>query len=236
MFSIWLPLIFFWKQKIEKNTELPLEERSENLFTIISWLHQKTGKFILLITENLQQLLGKKIDPIEQKKLRAFLQTSDAVLIFGSATTIFNALHDHSHPFYHFFHIRRLEDLSFDDMKTLIDNLLSESERPELMKEVNNIDARLKTLYSFTGGNPRMAVFLTDIIRTEAPYEMLELMDGILDQLTPYFESIMNDTPDYLEEIINTLAAFEPAQSPREIARHLEVPQATIRNYLKQLK
>ena len=81
-----------------------------------------------------------------------------------------------------------------------------------------------------------MAVFLTDIIRTEAPDEMLEFMDGILDQLTPYFESILNDTPDYLEEIINTLAAFEPAQSPREIAGHLEVPQATIRNYLKQLK
>ena len=81
-----------------------------------------------------------------------------------------------------------------------------------------------------------MAVFLSDIIRTEVPDEMLELMDNILDQLTPYFEAILNDIPDYLEEIINTLAAFEPAQSPREVARHLEAPQATIRNYLKQLK
>lgn len=224
------------KQKIKKAIELPPAERSETLFSIISWLHQKTGNFFLLIIENLQQLLGKKISPIEQKKLRAFLQTSDSLLIIGSATTIFNALHDHSHPFYHFFHIRRLEDLNFSDMKTLIVNLLSESERSELIKEIKDKNARLKTLYSFTGGNPRMAVFLTDIIKTEAPNEMLELMDGILDQLTPYFESILNDTPDYLEEIINTLAAFEPAQSPTEIAGHLEVPQSTIRNYLKQLK
>ena len=230
------PISHDLKQKITHISKLPLSERAESLFTIISWLHQKTGKFILLLTENLQQLLGKKINPIEQKKLRAFLQTSDTVLIIGSATTIFNALHDHSHPFYHFFHIRRLEDLDFDDMKNLIVNLLSESERPELIKEIRDKNARLKALYSFTGGNPRIAVFLTDIIKTEAPDEMLELMDGILDQLTPYFESILNDTPDYLEEIINTLAAFEPAQSPREIAEHLEVPQATIRNYLKQLK
>ena len=224
------------KQKIQKISKVPLQERADYLFSILSWVHRKAGKHILLITENLQQLLGKKIIPIEQKKLRAFLQTSDAVLIIGSATTIFDALHDHSHPFYHFFHIRRLEDLSFDDMKTLIISLLSESERPELIKEVKDRDARLKTLYSFTGGNPRMAVFLSDIIRTEVPDEMLELMDNILDQLTPYFEAILNDIPGYLEEIINTLAAFEPAQSPREIAMHLEAPQATIRNYLKQLK
>lgn len=230
------PISHEMKQKIQKIRKVPLKERADYLFSILSWVHRKTGKYILLITENLQQLLGKKIIPIEQKKLRAFLQTSDAVLIIGSATTIFDALHDHSHPFYHFFHIRRLEDLSFDNMKTLIISLLSESERPELIKEVENRDARLKTLYSFTGGNPRMAVFLSDIIRTEVPDEMLELMDNILDQLTPYFEAILNDIPDYLEEIINTLAAFEPAQSPREIAEYLEAPQATIRNYLKQLK
>ena len=230
------PISHEMKQKIQKIRKVPLQERADYLFSIVSWVHRKAGKHILLITENLQQLLGKKIIPIEQKKLRAFLQTSDAVLIIGSATTIFDALHDHSHPFYHFFHIRRLEDLGFDDMKTLIISLLSESERPELIKEVEDREARLKTLYSFTGGNPRMAVFLSDIIRTEVPDEMLELMDNILDQLTPYFEAILNDIPDYLEEIINTLAAFEPAQSPREIANHLEAPQATIRNYLKQLK
>jgi tetratricopeptide (TPR) repeat protein len=224
------------KEKIKQISKLPVGERADSLFSIIEWCHNKTGKYFLLLAENLQQLLGRKISLIEQKKLRAFLQTSDALLIIGSATTIFNALHDHSHPFYHFFHIRRLKDLDFDDIKTLIVSLLSESEQPELIKKVSEIDARLKTLYAFTGGNPRMAVFLSDIIRAEAPDEMLEFMDNILDQLTPYFEAIMNDTPDYLEEIINTLAAFEPAQSPKEIAGHLESPQPTIRNYLKQLK
>ena len=224
------------RQKIERIRKVPLPERADSFFSLISWFHQETGKFIILIAENLQQLLGKKIPLIEQKKLRAFLQTSEALLIIGSATTIFNALHDHSHPFYHFFHIRRLEDLEFEDMKTLIANLLSESGHPELVKEVAGKDARLKTLYTFTGGNPRMAVFLSDVFRTEVPDEMLSFMDNILDELTPYFEAILKDIPDSLEEIINTLATFEPAQSPKEIAQHLEAPQTTIRNYLKQLK
>lgn len=81
-----------------------------------------------------------------------------------------------------------------------------------------------------------MAVFLADILSTEVPGEMLELMDSILDELTPYFESILQGIADCFEEVINTLAAFEPAQSPSEIAKHLEMPQASIRNYLKQLK
>jgi len=230
------PISIELKRKIQEINKAPLAERADILFSIISWCHQKTGKYFLFITENLQQLLGKKISRIEQKKLRAFLQTSDSLLIIGSATTIFDALHDHSHPFYHFFHIRRLEELRFDDMKTLIISLLSESERPELIGKIKERDERLKTLYTFTGGNPRMAVFLADIIRTEAPDEMLEFMDNILDQLTPYFETILNDTPSYLEDVINTLAEFEPAQSPKEVSQHLEVPQSTMRNYLKQLK
>jgi tetratricopeptide (TPR) repeat protein len=224
------------KEKIEKAHKTPPSERADSFFSLISWFHQKTGKFIILITENLQQLLGRKIPLIEQKKLRAFLQTNDALLMIGSATTIFNALHDHSHPFYHFFHIRRLEDLEFEDMKSLIVDLLYESGNPEMVKEVARKDARLKTLYTFTGGNPRMAVFLSDIFRTEVPDEMLSLMDNILDELTPYFEGILKEIPDYLENIINTLASFEPALSPKEIAQYLEAPQTTIRNYLKQLK
>ena len=223
-------------QKIEKIRISQNSERSDNFFSLISWFHQKTGKHIVFIAENLQQLLGKKIPQIEQKKLRAFLQTSDALLMIGSATTIFDALHDHSHPFYHFFHIKRLRELSFSDMKTLLINLLSESNRSDLADELREKDARLKALYSFTGGNPRLAVFLCDILKTEVPDEMLELMDNILDQLTPYFEAILKDIPDYLEEIINTLSTFEPAQSPKEIAMRLELPPATVRNYIKQLK
>lgn len=222
--------------KIEKARDLPFQEREDYIFSVLAWISQTTGKFIAFITENLQHLLGKKISLIEQKKLRAFLQTSDAVTLLGSATTVFNALHDHSHPFYHFFHIHRLTDLSFDDMKILINTILDTTGQPELAQRVLENEARLKALYSFTGGNPRMAVFLADILKTEVPEEMLDLMDGILDELTPYFETIFQDVPDSLEEVINTLAAFEPAQSPKRIAEHLEGQSTTIRNYLKQLK
>ncbi len=224
------------KQKIKQINQVPMRERADNFFSLVSWVYEQTGRHIILITENLQRLLGKKLPVIEQKKLRAFLQTSDALLIIGSATTVFDALHDHSHPFYHFYHIRRLEDLSFEDMKTLIVDILAQRQHVELTRETSEGNGRLKALYSFTGGNPRMAVFLADILSTELPGEMLELMDGVLDELTPYFESIINATPDCFEEVINTLAAFEPAQSPGEIAGHLEIPQSTVRSYLKKLK
>lgn len=224
------------KQKLETVRKSPMGERPDHFFSLISWFHGETGKIVALLAENLQQLLGKKIPLVEQKKLRAFLQTSNALLVIGSATTIFKALHDHSHPFFHFFHLVRLRELSFEDMKALIVNLLVESKRSDLVKELHAIDPRIQTLYSFTGGNPRIAVFLADILKTEVPDEMLELMDQILDQLTPYFDSIFKDIPGYLEDVLNTLAAFEPAQSPKEIAQRLESPPATIRNYLKQLK
>ena len=224
------------KSRIDGIKKVRADERTEYLFSVLTWLHKSTGRFILLITENLQQLLGKRISIIEQKKLRAYLQTEEAVLLIGSATTVFDALHDHSHPFYHFFHISRLEDLSFDDLKSLVINLLTDGNQHELAKKVTANEARIRALYSFTGGNPRIAVFLADMLKAEMPDEMMAVMDKILDEMTPYFEAILNEIPRHQEEILNTLAAYEPAQSPKDIAGHLEVPQPTVRNYLKQLK
>ena len=120
----WKKKIDELKRKIEEIRKVPPSERVDYLFSIITWIHEATQKFILLVVENLQQLLGKKMSTIDQKKLRAYLQTSDAALLIGSATTVFDALHDHSQPFYHFFHIRRLEDLSFEDMRILINDIL----------------------------------------------------------------------------------------------------------------
>ncbi|MCP5054233.1 MAG: ArsR family transcriptional regulator [bacterium] len=230
------PLFNELKQKIDLIKTAPIKERADHYFSLISWFSRETGKHILLLAENLQYLLGKKLAEIEQKKLRAFIQTSNALLIVGSATTVFDALHDHSHPFYHFFHVKRLKDLNFSEMKTLIRNILLQRQQPELSEKLTEEDARLKALYSFTDGNPRMAVFLADIFSTEVPEEMIDIMDRVLDELTPYFESIVGGIPDYLEEVVNTLASFEPAQSPKEIAQYLEIPQTSIRNYLKQLK
>ncbi len=224
------------KEKIAKIRSVRHNERVDYLFSVITWIRSETGRHILLIAENLQQLLGKKISLIDQKKLRAYLQSEDALLLIGSATTIFDALHDHSHPFYHFFHIRRLNELSFEDVKALVANLLSGYGKEELARIMLENEARLKVLHSFTGGNPRMAVFLSDILKTDVNEEMIDIMDRILDELTPYFEAIINDTPEYLQDIINTLAAYEPAQSPKEIAEHLEMEQGTVRNYLKQAK
>ena len=211
-------------------------ERADYIFTVLTEIHRKTGRFILLVVENLQKLLGKKLDLTGQKKLRAYLQTEESLLLVGSATSVFDKLHDHSNPFYHFFHIRRLQDLNFEDTKSLILKILSTNGNGDFARKITAGEARLKAIYSFTGGNPRMAVFLSDILRAEIHEEMLSIMDGILDELTPYFEAIMNDTPECLHDIMNCLAAYEPAQSPKDIAEHLEVPQTTVRSYIKQLK
>lgn len=224
------------KGKISRIRTIRATERVEYLFSLITWIRQATGRHILLIAENLQQLLGKKISIIDQKKLRAYLQSEDALLLIGSATTIFDALHDHSHPFYHFFHIRRLNELSYENIKALVINLLTGYGKEEQARLIMENEARLKVLHAFTGGNPRMAVFLSDILKTDVNEEMINIMDRILDELTPYFEAIINDTPEYLQEIINALASYEPAQSPKEIADHLEMEPATVRNYLKQAK
>src|ERR1035438_4839234 len=66
------------KEKIARIRTVRHDERVEYLFLLMTWVRRETGRHILLIAENLQQLLGKKISLIDQKKLRAFLQSEDS--------------------------------------------------------------------------------------------------------------------------------------------------------------
>ncbi|KJU82106.1 Helix-turn-helix, type 11 domain protein [Candidatus Magnetobacterium bavaricum] len=219
--------------RIGKIKALKANERANYGFSLLTWVHGKTGRFVLLLTENLQQLLGKKFSAIEQKQLRAYLQTSDAVLIIGSATTIFKEIRDHALPFYDFFYSSTLKELTHEDIRLLVNKLLEDCDDA---KNSPDLDAKLRTICSLAGGNPRMVVFLADIIKADVTQDVLDIMDRLLDELTPYFNTIFGDLPENMLKIINVMAAHEPALSPSTIAKHLEMDEATVRNYMKTLK
>ncbi|MBF0592550.1 MAG: helix-turn-helix domain-containing protein [Nitrospirae bacterium] len=221
------------KGRIGEIKGLKAGDRADYGFALLTWVHDSTGRFILLLTENLQQLLGKRFSDIDQKKLRAYLQTSDAVLIIGSATAVFKEIRDHRFPFYNFFYTSILKELSHEDIRLLVNKLL---EGCDEAKDSPDLDAKLRTICSLAGGNPRMVVFLADIIKADVTQEVLAIMDRLLDELTPYFNAIFGDLPENMAKIINVMAAHEPALSPSTIAELLEMPEAMVRNYMKTLK
>ncbi|KJR42149.1 ATPase [Candidatus Magnetoovum chiemensis] len=147
-------------------------------------------------------------------------------MLIGTATTVFGALHDHSRPFYHFFHTVPIKELAFDDVRTLFTKIVA---NPNAL-----LEQRLRAVYVFTGGNPRMVKFMAETINSDG--NVLNIINGLLDELTPYFDSMLKDLSDYQQLILNALAEFEPAQSPKEIAAHIESPPDNVRNAVKQLK
>ncbi|MBF0609385.1 MAG: tetratricopeptide repeat protein [Magnetococcales bacterium] len=218
---------------VDKIKGTKADARADYCFSLLTWVHKKTGRFILLLAENLQQMLGKRFSVIDQKKLRAYLQTSDAALIIGSATTIFKEIRDHALPFYNFFHTSTLEELTIKDIRLLVNKLLADCDKA---KSSPDLDTKLRTICALAGGNPRMVVFLADIIKASITPEVLDIMDRLLDELTPYFNAIFADLPENMLKIINVMAEHEPALSPSKIAELLEMSEAMVRNYMKTLK
>lgn len=212
--------------------------RSDAYLALFDSIHRRTGRRVLLLAENMQTLLGKIFSENDQQRVRSFLHTSDSLLIIGTATSVFNEILDQSAPFYDFFHISRLKELDSDEMKGLIFRAMEgKSAGPLTEKEKTQLEPKLLTLQAFTGGNPRMAMFAADIIETKFDGEqVIEIMNKLVDELTPYFLRVFEDVPAHQREIIETLAEFEPAQTPTQIAEHLGAPVENIRNYLIPLK
>ncbi|HOC91116.1 MAG TPA: tetratricopeptide repeat protein [bacterium] len=120
-------------------------------------------------------------------------------------------------------------------MKKLVFNAIDRHGRME-EKDKAALAPKLNAAHALTGGNPRMAAFMADIVCCENVEPMLDFMMKLIDEITPYYDAVFKDVPEHQRNILDVLAEYEPAQSPADIASKLETGSEVIRNYLIPLK
>jgi tetratricopeptide (TPR) repeat protein len=176
-------------------------------------------RILLLILENLDDLFAA-LEEFGQRQLRAFLQNHTNTVLLATTPSLFYGVSDHDAPFFNFFNVTHLDDLSLDDAVRLLEKIADLREDSDLAAFLRTDTARnrLEAVQHLAGGHPRIWIFFAGIVTEEALDELVPIFLRMLDDLTPYYQSRMKELPPQQRKIVTVLCTRRSAIPVKEIA------------------
>ncbi|MCJ7812558.1 ATP-binding protein, partial [bacterium] len=204
-----------------KDKDAQKHKLAKDLFQVLRKLVSLTGKKWILMIENLQEVLNKKISEDDAKHLRSVMhEHPEMFIIVGSALTVFDAIENYGKPFYHFFRLRHLNGLTREDMVSFLRIIAKIRNEKGIEQAIEKNRAYIYTFHLLTGGNPRLVLFLYELLMDYETLNTALILEKIT-ELTPYFRDKTTEISSQRQLIIDALASETPAQTVTEIAKYI---------------
>lgn len=191
---------------------------------------------LVLIVENLDEIF-RRIGAEGQERFRAFAENWEQMLILASAPQLFEGIRLHDLPFYGFFAVSHLEELSLDSATELMRRLAELRGDEELAVFLRSEVARrrLAAIEALAGGHPRIWLLLSGCVSIDAIDELVPLFVEALDNLTPYYQDRLRELGDQQQELVVLLSEAGGALSNRTLSERSGIAQNQIATMLRQL-
>lgn len=229
---------------VEPALQTQLHNKSSEESERIIWrllLEFLGDRSLLVIAENLDTILAS-IGIEGQRRLRALIQTYPIWNILATSTSISPDLSEQKAPFYGFFDLIRIEELSVGGAVTLLRRLaLARGDAETEAFIASPIGrARVRAIQHLAGGNSRIFVLFYDVLQRRAPNTplddyILEPLQKTIDALTPYYQSKMAAVSPLQQKILLYLCQRRVPVTVTAIANGSLSSHQTIASQLKQL-
>ena len=227
-----------WTELFAKvQTEEDNARVADTLVPAIREENRRRGRTLLIMVENLGEILGRQIrDKNDVAALRKFLMADNGCLLLATAPLHFDGITDIGQPFYDFFDIQILENLSFEETVEVIRLNLEWEERRDILDTLEDMRPRLQALYRMTGGNPRLTMMLYELIAHESITSVQEQFHLLLDRISPFYQGRLNDLPPGQRALLECLASMrDQEKTPAAIAARMRMSQQETSSLLKRL-
>jgi tetratricopeptide (TPR) repeat protein len=191
---------------------------------------------LVLLVENLDDIF-RRIGDNGQERFRAFAEDWQQMVIIATAPQLFEGVQFHESPFYGFFAITHLEELSLDSATELMRRVAELRGDETLIRflETDVARHRLAAVEALAGGHPRIWLLLSGCVSIHAIDDLVPLFLEALDDLTPYYQDRLRELGDQQQEIVVLLSEAGGALSNRELAERSGLPQNQVATILRQL-
>lgn len=217
--SFWLEALFFLAQQgggdevMEAYKRLKREPDDERVRTLalteLRDFSERSGKRLMVAVENLQMLIDDSVlDSNDAWTLRHTLLNEPGILLLGTATTRLAAQEDVDHAFYELFLEIQLAPLTPAECAALFTHLAGE--KVDLL--------RGRAIQILTGGNPRLLVILSEIVRGRPLHSLLQDFIRLIDEHTDYFKGNLESLPAAERRIFAALAELWIPATAAEVA------------------
>jgi tetratricopeptide (TPR) repeat protein len=195
------------------------------------------NRTLLLLMENLDDIFAGLGDE-GQKRLRAFLQENACCTILATSQSLFNGVKRQTSPFYGFFRIHHLEDLTSEDATQLLANIarLEGDRKLESFIQMPTGRDRIRAVHHLAGGSHRVYVIFSEFLTCKSLDELVEPFMRMLDDLTPYYQARMQWLSPQQRKIIEFLCDRRHPVPVKEIAQRCFMTHQTASGQLKDLR
>ena len=199
--------------------------------------NRERNRTLLVMLENLGEIFTRQIrDKNDLGSLRKFFMADNGCLLLATAPLHFDAITDVGQPFYDFFDIQILENLSFEETIEVIRLNLSWEGHEDILETFEGMRPRLQALYRMTGGNPRLTMMLYELIAHESITRVQDQFQLLLDRISPFYQDRLNDLPPSQRALLECLASMrDQEKTPAAIAARMRMSQQETSSLLKRL-
>jgi tetratricopeptide (TPR) repeat protein len=209
------------------------ELKDKELVDIVLEDLKSRKKMIIVFVENLYQILKKQMDEKEVKFLRSIFQEESIFIVVATSPLIFDTISHGGEPFYNFFDIKNLRELSGNEIRKMIETI------DKLEGKPGNIDSyyvKIDSIIKLTGGSPRIVILLYDLMCKSDIRDVEEAFLKILDENTPYYQDIFRSLPGQKRRILDVLISLGKPSTPIKIAEAARMDNGTVVTQLRRLE
>ena len=222
----------------EERTDFSDFERMSDDEVVIAALDElkSKGKLIVLFLENLNQILGKQMSKTEVQRLRSILQTENIFTVVTTAPLVFPQVSEHQEPFFNFFDIIYLKELTRGELKELVMEIASIENNQEFLSKMDEYARKIDAVGVLTGGSPRMAILLYELMSKGKIADVEKAFFKLLDENTPYYQDVFTLLSAEKRKVFDTLITIERPATPKEIAKKARLDDKTVNTLLRRLE
>ncbi|MBN1226616.1 MAG: tetratricopeptide repeat protein [Deltaproteobacteria bacterium] len=223
--------------------EIALRIRDEKNITpqeaAVDYFDEITGKNpTLIIVENLAYLFNC-MEESAISDLRGFSQARPFVSLLASSVSLFADSSRTDHPFYGFFNIHPLQQLTPQDARKYLLTLAQTKKDKNLVSALRKTksQARVNAIYDLTGGNHRLLAMLSDFLSADGLAELVGPFVHMADrELIPYYQQRLDRLSAQQNKILITIADHHGrALNVNEISHYTFLPSTTVSRQLYDL-
>ena len=183
--------------------------------------------------ENLDILINNVFSSdIEQSRLRQLLSETKHFMLLGSSKKC-DIDTDYNKRLFFSFQKYSLEPWTEEDYTEYFNRRyeLIKMEKPDEFdkRDIRLLRNKLKAISKFTGGSPRMAVVLTNLLFDEDAVSTAQTLNDIVEDLSPYYQDLIEKMPKKSKILFDALVRSEENISQSKLAELVEIGRASCR-------
>ncbi len=219
--------------ELEKFLNLEEESLTAETLNLLIQTAARLKKRLVLLIDNIDLILERISD--QAWTLREVLSEESGLLLIGASARALESSYKYDKPFYDFFQIHELGGLSFDETEDLLRHYSERWQNAEVMRVLAEEPARIRTLHTLTGGNPRTITLLYNILGRGLGGDVRTDLENLLDQCTPLYKARLEALAPQRQRVVHALAVHWDPTTAAQVAGDLRLDVKAVSSQLTRL-